>query len=106
MTGQQTLQGLMLEIANDWPAGPERDEQAAAANTFRFPYWDWAVVPPEGETNVPVFLTAPNINVTLHNGTETIHNPLYSYKFNPLDHDALYSQVIPRVLCSLLVTTD
>ncbi|GME24295.1 Tyrosinase [Neofusicoccum parvum] len=89
---EQTLQGLLIEIANEWPAGPEKDNYTDAANTFRFPFWDWAVLPPDGETNVPSFMTTPTIEVTMPNGTEVIDNPLYSYKFHPLDSNALYDE--------------
>ncbi|KAF1911531.1 hypothetical protein BDU57DRAFT_461208 [Ampelomyces quisqualis] len=56
---------------------------AAAANSFRMPYWDWA----RGENagTVPDFFTTQMINVVHTNGfNETIWNPLYSFYFHPL----------------------
>lgn len=86
---EQILQGIILEIANEW-TGPEKESLIEAANAFRFPFWDWAVLPPDGETNVPPFFTQPTIDLKLPNGTTTIDNPLYSYKFSPLDTQAMY----------------
>lgn len=91
---EQTLQGLMAEIVDEWPDSPERDNYTQAATTFRLPFWDWAVLAADGETTVPDFFITPTIDVTLPNGTETVDNPLYSYKYHPLDGQALYDSVI------------
>ncbi|KAL0254953.1 hypothetical protein SLS55_009477 [Diplodia seriata] len=93
---EQTLQGLMTEIVDEWSESPESDNYTEAANSFRLPYWDWAVLPPDGEKSVPEFLSSPTINVTRPNGTETIENPLYSYKYHPLNGDALYDSGTPQ----------
>ncbi|OJD37056.1 tyrosinase [Diplodia corticola] len=93
---EQTLQGLMSEIAGEWDGSPENDNYTEAANTFRLPYWDWAVLPPDGEKSVPSFLSSPTIDVTLPNGTETIDNPLYSYKYHPLHGDDLYDSGVTQ----------
>ncbi|KAK0660209.1 Polyphenol oxidase 1 [Lasiodiplodia hormozganensis] len=93
---EQTLQGLMAEIVDEWPDSPERDNYTEAAATFRLPFWDWAVLRSDGETTVPDFFVTPTIDVTLPNGSETIDNPLYSYKFHPLDGRALYDSGNPQ----------
>ncbi|EKG21176.1 Tyrosinase [Macrophomina phaseolina MS6] len=92
---EQVLHAIMLELANEW-TGPERDNFTDAANKWRFPFWDYAALPPEGETNVPDFMTQPQIDVKMPNGTKTIDNPLYSYKFSPQDLSSLNSQNDPQ----------
>jgi tyrosinase len=53
----------------------------AAAINLRLPYWDWAMDVPSGGNSMPDFVSKPTISVTTPNGTQTIANPLYSYKF-------------------------
>jgi hypothetical protein len=65
---------------------------AAAADSFRMPYWDWA----RGENvgTVPDFFTTQMINVVHTNGfNETIWNPLYSFYFHPLTPEGFNDKV-------------
>ena len=56
----------------------------AAAN-FRIPYWDWAAVPPVGQSVFPSSVGgSPYVVVDGPAGTQTIANPLWSYQFKPL----------------------
>ncbi|KAF2083347.1 Di-copper centre-containing protein [Saccharata proteae CBS 121410] len=87
---EQVLQSNMMLAAQEFPEGDQRDKYVSACRSWRAPHWDWARLPPDGETNVPPFLTTPEIQVTTPNGTQMIHNPLYSYVFHPLDGKALY----------------
>ncbi|KAH4248442.1 hypothetical protein HBI24_137470 [Parastagonospora nodorum] len=60
-----------------------KERYQAAANSFRLPYWDWALG--EGDGPIPDFFTAQMINVTRPNGQQQeLWNPLYAFYFHPL----------------------
>ncbi|CCU76066.1 unnamed protein product [Blumeria hordei] len=83
---EQALYGMIQNIANAYPEGPTRDRYVKAASNFRIPYWDWASVPSSGDRSQPQdFATFPNVKIDGPAGTQMIANPLYSYKFHPLD---------------------
>jgi len=90
---EQLLQSHAVQAANEFPAGPLRDQYVAAASTLRIPYWDWAMNPPAGQNTLPDAIAQPTIVVTLPNGTTTINNPLYSYNFHPPE-GLLYQQFL------------
>ncbi|KAF7957392.1 hypothetical protein EAE96_002977 [Botrytis aclada] len=98
---EQILHSVVEFIAAQFPAGAERDRYTAAAANFRIPYWDWAVVPPTGESVLPPSVSTPTVTVNGPAGVQTISNPLFSYHFNPLDPselpDAPFSQ-FPQTL--------
>lgn len=77
-----------------------------AALSWRHPYWDWAAAPPAGQSVYPSSLSSPTINVTMPNGTNTIANPLYSYKFHPVSRDDFYYDPVSplRPLRELVLT--
>ncbi|CAD6439069.1 1e1b8ba9-904a-47e5-873c-05ef1d1af1bd [Sclerotinia trifoliorum] len=93
---EQVLHSIVLFIAEQFPAGAERERYTAAAVNFRVPYWDWAAVPPKGQSVLPPSVSKPTITVNGPAGVQTISNPLFSYYFNPLDPselpDAPFSQ--------------
>ena len=79
---EQVLSGLVNEIALQWPAGSARNKYSAAAANFRIPYWDWAAVPPDGESALPVSVGGSStVTVSGPNGPQVIANPLFSYQF-------------------------
>ncbi|KAF3061355.1 Tyrosinase [Daldinia childiae] len=82
---EQVLYNIVQFIASFYP--PElQDRFQKAADTFRIPYWDWAAVPPNGVSVLPLSVGAsPIINVTGPNGVQTISNPLFSYVFRPFN---------------------
>jgi hypothetical protein len=87
---QQILYNLIQQIAQLYPAGPTRDKYTAAAADFRIPYWDWAAVPPAGQSVFPSSVGgSPYVVVDGPVGTQTIANPLWSYQFNPLNPNDL-----------------
>lgn len=45
---------------------------------------DWAAPAPAGQDTLPTSISSVTVEVTTPNSTETIPNPLYQYKFNPL----------------------
>lgn len=75
-------------IAAMFPNSTERQLYQQAASDFRFPYWDWALEPPPGETHFPQVFWDPTILQRGPNGVQNIRNPLYAYPFHPLDEDA------------------
>ena len=87
---EQTLYQHIVEAVNEFPAGSQRQQYAAAALSWRFPYWDWAAPPADGESVYPASMQSPTINVTTPNGTAIIHNPLYSYQFHPVSQNDFY----------------
>ncbi|KAI1466640.1 Di-copper centre-containing protein [Daldinia caldariorum] len=82
---EQVLYNIVQFIASFYP--PElQDRFQKAADTFRIPYWDWAAVPPKGDSVLPPGVgDSPFINVTGPNGVQTIANPLFSYVFRPFN---------------------
>ncbi|SMQ51746.1 unnamed protein product [Zymoseptoria tritici ST99CH_3D7] len=81
---EQILFEHIVDAVNEFPAGSVRQRYASAALSWRMPYWDWAVEPEDGLSVYPDIITSPTVEVTYPNGTRTIDNPLYSYKFHPV----------------------
>lgn len=87
---QQVLFTHIVDAVNTFPAGFIRQRYAAAALSWRHPYWDWAAVPPSSQSVLPSSITSPNVTVTLPNGAATIPNPLFEYRFHPVRPDDFY----------------
>ncbi len=83
------MYGLIQQIISFYPPGPIKNRLAAAAMKFRIPYWDWAAVPPSGQSVLPTSVRARTVAVEGPNGHQEIRNPLFSYLFRPLDTTAL-----------------
>lgn len=78
-TQQQVLQSNAIQIAQEY----EKSEQGwlEAAHALRSPYWDWASnTPPPDE-----IIRFKTIEIASPKGTQTVTNPLYAYKFHPID---------------------
>ncbi|KAI1004240.1 hypothetical protein K3495_g3971 [Podosphaera aphanis] len=83
---EQSLYGLIQDIAQQYPAGTTRDTYTLAAANFRIPYWDWAARPPSGDNVLPSSMVgSPIVDVNGPAGPQTIGNPLHTYNFHPLD---------------------
>lgn len=82
---QQILFKSIQDIATWYPDQSDRLRYQAAAVNFRIPYWDWAAVPTSGDSIVPKILTDENVDIDGPNGFQTIQNPLFNYKFQPLN---------------------
>jgi hypothetical protein len=54
---------------------------------------DWAVDPPAGDNVFPNVMLTPKVQVTTPAGNQEITNPLYSYKFHPVDPALQYKPV-------------
>jgi tyrosinase len=87
---EQILFGHIIDAVNEFPAGAIRQRYASAALTWRMPYWDWAVDPGAGLSVYPDILTSKTVQVSFPNGTRTIDNPLYSYKFHPVSSEDMF----------------
>lgn len=84
---QQVLCEEVTKIANTFPTNT-RVRYQTAASTFRAPYWDWAAIPPSGDNYFPTAasLTMASVITPQSNGQAVqIANPLYSFRFNPLN---------------------
>ena len=51
------------------------------------PYWDWAATAPDGESVWPSALQTPTVRVRMPNGTNTIPNPLFAYRFHAVSEE-------------------
>ena len=87
---EQTLYQHVVDAVNEFPTGAQRQRYAAAALSWRFPYWDWAASPPSGQGVYPGSVQNPTVEVVMPNGTNTIPNPLYSYQFHPVSAEDFY----------------
>lgn len=65
---------MVNEIIPKQMASDEQDSLMAAANSWRLPYWDWAV-----HNEVPLLAQDELVEVTTKFGTIKIKNPLYQY---------------------------
>jgi tyrosinase len=72
------------DAANEF-SGSDRDRYLTAAQNLRIPYWDWARPVSDGQHAVPDSLSSSGVDVTIPSGQATIANPLYSYRFHPID---------------------
>lgn len=103
---EQTLYQSIIAAVNMFPPGSERQRYAAAALSWRLPYWDWAQTPPDGESAFPTSLQTPTINVTMPNGSAIINNPLYSYQFHPVSASDFYFQPVSGFLSIIIKSGD
>ncbi|KAL5342248.1 hypothetical protein BJX70DRAFT_357265 [Aspergillus crustosus] len=72
---EQRIYEIMIdEIIPSYPE-PQRAALRTAADTWRLPYWDWAVNP-----RVPWLAAEPELQISLLGELETISNPLYQFR--------------------------
>ncbi|GAB1315478.1 hypothetical protein MFIFM68171_05688 [Madurella fahalii] len=72
---EQTVHSQAERIAAQY-SGASAATYKAAAETLRFPYWDWAE-----DARLPPVTMEPMVQVNGPNGPLTLRNPLYSYEF-------------------------
>lgn len=81
-SNKQELYKHILAIVDQAPAN--RSHWISVADSFRIPYWDWALGDNGGE--IPDFFTRPFIQATDPSGNRrTIANPLFNFQFHPVD---------------------
>ena len=61
-----------------------RDQWTNAAQTWRLPYWDWAMKKPDQSTgsasyNIPQIFQNAQIRITIPSGPMTVDNPVYKF---------------------------
>lgn len=76
---QQILSGHCQTIAATYPAAV-RAQYVAACNNFRLPYWDWA-----SNATIPDIVNSPTVTINTPSGSQTLANPLWTYKFPALN---------------------
>ncbi|KAK3395049.1 tyrosinase precursor [Podospora didyma] len=74
----QVVQSHAETLASQY-TGESAAAYQAAAQTLRWPYWDWAVSVESAA--LPPATTAPTFEINTPTGPVTMRNPLYSYKF-------------------------
>jgi tyrosinase len=98
---QQELQKHAKTVASRF-TNETRSRYEDAAERLRLPYWDWAKATPSNVPILPRAFTDEEVEVTFPNSSsESIRNPLYEYRFHPLDNDQ-----INGTGCSTLITAD
>jgi len=91
---EQAFYASVQKVVTSFPAGTLRDRYATAALALRIPYWDWAQIPPVGQSVIPTSITTKYINglVTPTGVQNNVINPLFRYTFHPLNgSDMLYN---------------
>ncbi|KAG9672204.1 Di-copper centre-containing protein, partial [Aureobasidium melanogenum] len=89
---EQELYKHVQQAAQSFPAGATRDKYVAAAQNWRFPYWDWAAIPCSSCKAFPTLLSDQWATVTTPTGVQTIPNPLFRYDFHPVSvSDMVYN---------------
>jgi tyrosinase len=94
LMSQQVLYSHIVAAVNEFPAGATRNRYAQAALSWRHPYWDWAAQPSDGQSVLPTSMSSPTVNVIMPNGSTTIANPLYAYRFHPVSMEDFYYQPV------------
>lgn len=87
---QQILYTHIRAVVNEFTDSATRNRYANAALSWRHPYWDWAAQPSDGGSVLPTSITNPTVTVIMPNGTSTIPNPLYSYRFHEVSQKDFY----------------
>lgn len=85
---QEILYQVIQKKATEFPVAEGRARYVAAAKDFRMPYWDWAAVVPLETDSFPSSLSSETIDVvtpTSQGRPTPIDNPLYSFKFHPVN---------------------
>lgn len=82
----------ILDGLRDFPENAERDELLRVANTIRFPYWDWAANPPNGQRALPRAVAEPYADIPTPEGIKRLRNPFYRYDFHPLELEEIKHQ--------------
>ncbi|KAL8841953.1 MAG: hypothetical protein Q9170_000733 [Blastenia crenularia] len=81
-----SFEQVLYDVVQDVAAVLDDGEYKSAASTFRHPYWDWAAPSSDGGPILPAPVSgSPYIVLHLPNGSQTVNNPLYQYKFASSD---------------------
>ncbi|PHH78246.1 hypothetical protein CDD82_3158 [Ophiocordyceps australis] len=75
LLNEQILVSNARQIASTYPES-SRDEYLQAAETLRYPYWDWA-----DNSDLPEATASRNLTVNTPEGQQSIANPLSGFNF-------------------------
>ncbi|MCJ1352324.1 MAG: hypothetical protein MMC33_002308 [Icmadophila ericetorum] len=85
MLYEQRLYEIMTQqIIPKYVDDSNRDQWTNAAQTWRLPYWDWAMKKPDQSTgsasyNIPQIFQNAQIRITIPSGPMTVDNPVYKF---------------------------
>ncbi|CZS88976.1 uncharacterized protein RAG0_00474 [Rhynchosporium agropyri] len=86
---EQKLYEIMLKLIPTTFALEDQPAMIKAAETWRFPFWDWAMRKPDWHSpsdrrrdgpNVPFIITIPTVEVMTKTGSATVSNPMWRFK--------------------------
>lgn len=86
---EQRLYEIMLKLIPTTFALEDQPAMIKAAETWRFPFWDWAMRKPDWHfpddrrrdgPNVPFIITVPTVEVMTKTGVATVDNPMWRFK--------------------------
>ncbi|KAK6530632.1 hypothetical protein TWF281_007471 [Arthrobotrys megalospora] len=76
---EQALVAAGEEIASKYKTAALKTKYEAAAKRLRFPYWDWSTA--QFESHTPAIVKQATVSVVTPDGTKSINNPLFAYRF-------------------------
>ncbi|KAH7354961.1 putative tyrosinase [Rhexocercosporidium sp. MPI-PUGE-AT-0058] len=86
---EQRLYEIMLKLIPTTFALEDQPAMIQAAETWRFPFWDWAMRKPDWHfpsdrrrdgPNVPFIITVQTVEVMTKTGVATVSNPMWRFK--------------------------
>lgn len=89
----------MLKLIPKTFATEEQAVMIRAAQTWRLPFWDWAMKKPDWHQptnmrrygpNVPFILTQPTVQVKTKTGVADVDNPMWKFTLNPEDSTTVF----------------
>ena len=92
---EMALYNAVQSIATEFPAALQAKYLPPLPRSSGIPYWDWATT---ANPTFPSLISSATATVVWTDGTtKSIPNPLYSFKFNPInpqpdDFDGFWSQ--------------
>jgi tyrosinase len=89
----------MLELIPTTFAVQDKDDMIRAAQTWRLPFWDWAMKKPDWHQpanlkrygpNVPYLLTVLKVQVKTKTGVADIDNPMWKFTLQPNEPNKVF----------------
>jgi tyrosinase len=89
----------MLGLIPKTFATEDQADMIRAAQTWRLPFWDWAMKKPDWHQptnltrygpNVPFILTVPTVQVKTKTGIAEVENPMWKFTLQPHDETKVF----------------
>jgi tyrosinase len=89
----------MLKLIPETFAEEDQNDMIHAAQTWRLPFWDWAMKKPDWHQptnlrrygpNVPYLLTVPKVQVKTKTGFAEVDNPMWKFTLPPNDNKKIF----------------